>query len=228
MKKTNVLAIVSLILIIGLFALCQPLQKDQRREGESSKTQHNNPREKVSSSTEEITKQKVSTQKDSELYTNDTFNYTFQLPKDWSKYGVSNDVIDRNGEVLANEIRFHDSSGKGSLLLVKRTNQAGVNRFKTKLSEFKSSEGFYEKEKKKFLIDGVVAISSNRIIEKNGKGHVLNPKERIIIVDFLNETANMSIEFQFRSPILKNNKEVDMLNEILSTFEFINHEPTQK
>lgn len=175
----------------------------------------------------EISKRPISNGQESSIptnwktYSNDQIGITFSYPNTWSKNGTEINATDLSGTVKAIEINFTDTIHNTNFSLKFYPNGSAI--YKYALSQFNTSHGWYEKDGKKVIIDGSQGIQAFTTISRGAKGNVLNPPNRIIIVDFLDKNQIGAIQLQFNTPLnINEESEVIKFNQLLSSFRFIN------
>lgn len=153
---------------------------------------------------------------------NSTLGVTFQYPNTWSKYGEENNVVDRLGNIVAIEVNFIDSLTTTTLLVSHHLPPEGKELFRYAVSQYESSQGWYEKGGKLIEIAGNKAVEAFTIMSVSGRGTALNPPLRLILIDFLDKQQTGAIQLQFKTPLPDDNIEVAKFEKLLSTIEFTN------
>ena len=154
-------------------------------------------------------------------YTNAKFGFTFQYPSSWSKQGKDAEIIDLSGSIVAIGIFFSDTATQTTLSIEYHLAPHGSKLYKYALSQYNSSQGLYAKDGKTIKVAGGTAIKASNISKVDGKGHILNPPLRLIVVNFLDALRSGEIEMQFNTPIRYQNIEITKLNQLLSSFAFM-------
>jgi len=157
-------------------------------------------------------------------FTNKQYGFTFQYPGIWSKYGNYANVIDRSGTIIAIKINFIDTLSHTTLIIKYHLAPKGAEFYKHVVSQFDSAQGLYPNGVKQIEVAGQKAIKAISIISIDGKEHVLNPPEKLIIVDLLDKQQTGEIQFQFRTPLTNDKIELAKFELLLSTFKFTNKE----
>lgn len=155
-------------------------------------------------------------------YFNTTLGFTFQYPSTWSKYGEDSKMTDASGRPILVTVSFMDAVSHTTFLIKYHLAPNGLERYQTVLSQFDSSKGLYEKDRRQTEVAGHKAIEGFATITTDGKDHPLDPPDRLILVDFLDKQKTGEIEIQLRTPLPNNDSEVANLIQILSTFKFAN------
>lgn len=155
-------------------------------------------------------------------YTNNKHFFTFQYPSTWSKFGEESNVVDRLGNDVAVEVNFIDSLSHSTLLVSYHLPPNGADLYLYAVSQYESSQGWYEKDGKLIEVDGKKAVRAFASMSISGRGTKLNPPLRLILVDFLDKQQTGAFQLQFKTPILNDKIEVAKFEGLLSTFKFTN------
>lgn len=153
-------------------------------------------------------------------YTNNKLGFTFQFPITWSQYGEESNVVDRLGNTVAIEVNFIDSLSHTTLLISYHLPPKGVELYRYAISQYESSQGWYEKGAKMIEIAGNKGVQAFTEMRISGRGTALNPPLRLILVDFLDKQKTGTVQLQFKTPLRDDNVEVAKFSLLLSTFKF--------
>ena len=154
------------------------------------------------------------------IYSDTILGIGFQYPNTWSKNDQNVNVSDEFGNLILIELNFIDTLTGSTFLLSYHLAPKGAEFYKYNVSQFNSSKGWYEKNKKVTTIDGLQAYESIVILNIDGRGHTLNPIIKLILIDFLDKQQTGSFQMQFKTP-LPDDVEISKFNYLLSTFKFI-------
>jgi hypothetical protein len=155
-------------------------------------------------------------------YTDNALGVYFKYPDTWTKYGEENNVINRSGNIAAVEVNFIDSLSNTTLLISYHLSPNGAELYKYAVSQYESSQGWYEKDGKLIEIDGSKAVVAFTEMRVSGRGTALNPPLRLILIDFLDKQQTGAIQLQFKTPFPDEEAEVAKFRLLLSTFKFTN------
>lgn len=155
-------------------------------------------------------------------YYNSRLGFTFQYPNTWSNLPEEVEVVDLYGNITAVEINFSDTIFKTSFLIGYHFAPNGAELFKYLISQFESANGLYKDGGKMIEVSGCEALEAFTTIDMNGKGNVLDPPFRLIVVDFLDKSKTGEIQLQFRVPLPNDDKEVAKFRRLLSSFKLNN------
>jgi hypothetical protein len=158
---------------------------------------------------------------DWKTYNSRKLGFTFQYPNTWSKYGEENNIVDRLGNIVAIEVNFIDSLTSSTLLVSYHLPPEGKELYQYAISQYKSSQGWYEKGGKLLEVAGNKAVEAYTKMSISGRGTALNPALRLILVDFLDRHQTGAIELQFKTPLPNDSIEVAKFEQLLSTFKFL-------
>ena len=112
-------------------------------------------------------------------------------------------------------INFQDSLLNTTLSIEYHLPPKGKELFNYSVSQFNSSQ----KDKKEVVVAGNKAIEAKTIISKDGKGNLLNPSLRLIVVDFLDKQKTGEFQFQFKTQ-MPDDVETEKFHHVLSTFSY--------
>lgn len=177
---------------------------------------------KVQDSVNKSESNKVTIPSNWKTYTNNQYGFTLQYPSTWSKYGKDANVIDRSGTIIAIKINFIDTVSNTTLLIKYHLAPKGAELYNNVVSQFDSAQGLYSNGVKQIDVAGQKAIKAISTVSIDGKEHVLNPPEKLILVDLLDKQQTGEIQLQFRTPLTDDKIELDKFERLLSTFKFIN------
>ncbi|QKJ32462.1 hypothetical protein HQ865_22750 [Mucilaginibacter mali] len=152
-------------------------------------------------------------------YSNKKYGFSFSYPNTWSKSQNDINVGDSSGNIMGMNISFIDTVSHTTFLVQYRLTR---DLYDYALSQFNSSQGWYASGAKQIKIAGVTAIEAFTAIDKNGKGDLITPRLREILIDFPDKPQTGSFEFQFQTPLFNDKREVTNLSYLLSTFRFGN------
>ncbi len=151
-------------------------------------------------------------------YTNPEIGIAFEYPPYWHKNEFKS--VDLKGKVNSVEVRLNDSILHSSFSVKFHPNPSGEKLYRYNLSQFELSKGNFKSDKKEILIDGNEGIFGISLREADGKGHKLNPPEKLTVIYLLCESLNGEIELNFRNNG-NNQKSTDDFNEILKNFKIL-------
>jgi len=151
-------------------------------------------------------------------YINQEIGFSFGYPSYWHKSEFKS--VDLKGNVNSVEIRLNDSILHSSLSVKFHPNPSGEKLYRYNLSRYELSKGNFKSDKKEILIDGNKGIFGISLRETDGKGHKLNPPEKLTVIYLLCESLNGEIELNFRNNG-NNQKSTDDFNEILKNFKIL-------
>lgn len=155
-------------------------------------------------------------------YNNNNLGITFQYPESWSKYGEESNVINRTGVKIGIKINFIDTLSQTTLLIDFNLAPNGIELYNYAVSQYESSLGLYASGGKYIEVAGNKAIQAFTTMSIDGKGNIIHPTFRLIIVDFLDKRHTGLFELQFRTPLPDDDIEVAKFKQLLSTFKFTN------
>ena len=155
-------------------------------------------------------------------YTNNQYGFTFRYPVTWSMYGKDANVIDRSGTIIAIKINFIDTISRTTLLIKYHLAPKGAELYQHVVSQYHSTQGLYSNGVKQIVVAGQKAVKAISTVSIDGKEHVLNPPEELILVDLLDKQQTGEIQLQFRTPLTNDKIEVAKFERLLSTFNFTN------
>ena len=153
-------------------------------------------------------------------YTNDKYGFSFQYPSEWTKYGKEANVIDKAGSLVAIRVDFIQKSTQTTILIEYHLAPHGDQLYQYAVSQYNSSKGWYEKDRKEIQVGGSKAVEAYTTINTDGRGNAINPPIRIILVNFLDKQKKGSIELKFTTPLPHDDIEVAKFTRLLSTFKF--------
>lgn len=235
MKKSKyvlLLLIIFILIAIGIFITNNRNSIKQNNQGlntQDSTRVHNVIRDTIP--TQDINSQDtvnlhnakmVTIPSDWKTYTNKQYVFTFQYPSTWSKYGEESNVVDRTGNIVAIEVNFIDSLTSTTLLVSYHLPPNGAELYRYAVSQYESSQGWYEKGSKLIEIAGNKAVEAFTVMSISGRGTAINPPLRLILIDFLDKQQTGAIQLQFKTPLPDNDIEIAKFQQLLSTIKFIN------
>lgn len=222
MKKKTLIVLIVFLMVGGYFILdctSQQTQVTQQNVNGNQNQQrdltHNN---KPISSVNDI---KANTSLVWKTYTNQKVGITFQYPSTWIKNGKDVEAINISGITTAINMNFIDSVSKTSLLIEYYLPPNGCELYKYSVSQYNSQKSSDKSKKNQITVSGNQAIETNNTLSVDGRGRILNPALRIIVIDFLDKNQTGGIEMQFKTP-LPDDIEVAKFKQLLSTFKFTN------
>lgn len=180
--------------------------------------------EKVKKDTVEEVKNNTESEKDDwKKYTNKQIGFLFQYPPNWKQNGDAINAVGIDGIIKSVEIYFIDTTTNSNMLVKYHPNPGGTSLFDYKIAQYESSKGIYKTEKKNLIIDGYKAIYGSEIRNRNGKGQLIDPSEKIIVIDFLCDELGGKMEFQFRIALNKTQITLEkQFNQIINSFQITN------
>lgn len=155
-------------------------------------------------------------------YTNNKLGFAFQYPPTLMKIGNDVEVVDLLGNITAVEINLIDTISKATLLIGCHFAPNGIELYNYVVSKFETSNDLYGKDSRKIKVAGNDAFEVSTILNTNGKGNLINPPLRLIVVDFLDNSKTIEIQLQFKTPLTNEIIEVEKFRQLLSSFKFIN------
>ena len=218
MKKNKYLLILVLVLVIiaGAILLRTLMQKGENAVNRETPISISDKNVKDSVYESNVIKDRIPS--DWKTYTNKQYGFTFQYPTTWSKYGEERNVGDRTGNIVAIEVNFIDSLTSTTLLVSYHLPPNGAELYHYAVSQYESSQGWYEKGGKLIEIDGKKAVEAFTEMRISGRGTALNPPLRLILVDLLDKQQKGAIQLQFKTPLPDDEIEVAKFERLLSTF----------
>lgn len=155
-------------------------------------------------------------------YSNSKFGFTFQYPDSWIKPYKEVEIQNISGAISTVEIYFIDSTERTVLLITYHLAPNGADLFKYNLSQYQSKKGYYSNHAgSKISFAGIEAIQATDTLWKDGKGELIQPPLKSVIVDFLDKEQTGTFELQFKTPLKTALKEDSRFTYLLSTFSFL-------
>jgi len=151
-------------------------------------------------------------------YINQEIGISFEYPPYWHKNEFKS--VDLKGNVNSVEIRLNDSILHSSLSVKFHPNPSGEKLYRYNLSQYELSKGNFKSDKKELFIDGNKGIFGTSLREADGKGHKLDPPEKLTVICMFCESLKGEIELNFRNNS-NNQKSTDDFNEILKKFKIL-------
>lgn len=155
-------------------------------------------------------------------YTNTEFGLEFDYPNDWVTTGGESKNVDRLGNIIGIEVNFNDNKSMTTLLVSYHLPPNGAELFQYAVSQYESTQGWYEHGGTLIKIAGKKAVKANTIMDKSGKGTPIDPPLRVILVDFLDNKQTGSYQLQFKTPLPGSEPEVAKFETLLNSIKFIN------
>ncbi len=149
-------------------------------------------------------------------YTNSKLGFTFSYPPSWAQYGKEAEVLDLSGRVMATEIRFVDTNSGSTLLVGHHPAPMGTELYEYSVTQCASARGCEQ-----IIVGGSRAIRNSMVHMVDGRGHDLDPHLRVITVDLMNGDQTAAITLQFQTPVLSEDAQVPMFEQLLASFGLI-------
>lgn len=156
------------------------------------------------------------------IFADNKFSFGFQYPSTWIKQGNDAEIVNISGNVVSIGVFFSDTLSNCTLSVEYHLAPHGADLYKYAFSQYRSSDGRLAEGSNLIEVGGIKAIETNKLIRRDGKGKLLNPPLRLVLVDFLDIQQTGAVEIQFKVPIPDRNNEVVKFKKLLSTFKFIN------
>ncbi len=154
-------------------------------------------------------------------YTNKRLGFTFQHPAGWYQNGADADVINLSGAKTEVDINFTDTVSKTSLLIAYHLEPEGARLYEYVAEQYHSSQGRFAIGGTQLQVAGKNAFESVTTLTMDGKRHKLNPPLKLVLVDLPDYAQTGAIEFQFKTPAINEQKEINLFHQVLSGFKFI-------
>lgn len=215
MKKNKywlLLIFVAILIGIGILVI--------KKQG-SVKQYNVNPYLNIQDSAHSLKKIKVTNELKWKTYSNNKLGFTFQYPSSWVKEGKDIKVTDLSGNVTIIELYFEDTILKTNLLIKYHFPPNAEAIYRYVCSQYKTSKGWYSNGRNQIKVDGIDAFEAVTNLNKDGKGHIINPPIRLIVIDFFEIKRKVEIELQFKTQLVDDNIEINKLKQLLSTFKIL-------
>ena len=158
---------------------------------------------------------------DWKIYSNDKLGIRFHYPATWTKMGKDAEIMNLSGTIIKRGCYFSDSTNQTRFSLEYSLDSNAAKIFQYAKSQYNLPQSSSSNKNRMFLIDGSEAIEISKEYKVNGKGKIINPPLRIIIVDFMDKNKKGEIQIQFQTPVTKELVEENNFQELLSSFRFI-------
>lgn len=157
------------------------------------------------------------------MYQYSKLPFTFEHPTSWLKTGNESESLDLSGNVNSIEVNFTDTLSQSRLTVTYHLGSKGIEIYKYALSQFKSAQGWYQKDSKQLKVAGCDAVQASNTITKTGKGRSLDTPIKLILVDFIDAKQTGEIQLQFQTPLTEKAKvESGKFSRLLTSFKLIN------
>ena len=188
------------------------------KKNDEIKTQELQNNDTTSKKTIDLKPQSQNINNELTKYINQEIGISFEYPPYWHKNELKS--VDLKGNVNFVEIRLNDSILHSSLSVKFHPNPSGEKLYRYNLSRYELSKGNFKSDKKEILIDGNKGIFGISLREADGKGHKLDPPEKLTVICMFCESLNGEIELNFRNHS-NNQKSTDDFNKILKNFKIL-------
>ncbi|RLD46685.1 MAG: hypothetical protein DRI94_14545 [Bacteroidetes bacterium] len=188
------------------------------KKNDEIKTQEIKQKDTTSKRTLDLKPRSQNNNKELTKYINQEIGISFEYPSYWHKSEFKS--VDLKGNVNSVEIRLNDSILHSSLSVKFHPNPSGEKLYRYNLSRYELSKGNFKSDKKEISIDDNKGIFGISLRETDGKGHKLDPPEKLTVIYLLCEDLNGEIELNFRNNS-NNQKSTDDFNEILKNFKIL-------
>ncbi len=235
LKILILISVIASIILVLLFTFQNKEKVKENRNNESlkSKTEiaitkkdetntqelkQNNTTTKTTTKTLDLKPQSQSINNELTKYINQELGISFEYPPYWQKNEFKS--VDLKGNVNSVEVRLNDSILHSSFSVKFHPNPSGEKLYRYNLSQYELSKGNFKSDKKEILIDGNKGIFGISLKETDGKGHKLDPPEKLTVIYMFGENLNGEIEINFRNNS-NNQKSTDIFNDILKNFKLL-------
>jgi hypothetical protein len=154
-------------------------------------------------------------------YSNTRLGFTFRYPATWYQNGKDADVINLSGVKTEVDISFTDSASKSSLFIAYHLAPEGAKFYNDISNQYHASQGRFASGSAQIQIAGKNAFQSATVVNRDGKGHELNPSLKLVIVDLPDYAQTGAVELQFKTPATNAETELNLFHQLLSGFKFI-------
>jgi hypothetical protein len=150
-------------------------------------------------------------------YKSSKLPFTFQYPVRWKTQFPEIEVINLEGDVVSTEVTFNDSTSNIFCNISYRTGDNIISLYQDAVSKKENQNTKVET----YNGNGFEAIIQKIIIERDGKGHKLNPPDSLYIIDFLNINKKGEVQILYRQSSTGSYSVNKNVIKLLSSFYFI-------
>ena len=149
-------------------------------------------------------------------YSNNILGVSFRYPSTWTQYGKQSTSTNRQGEIMSIMISKIDTITHSIFSIEYHLPPYGAELYQIALAQFDTSS----LSNQIIMVLGNKALETSIVKSSDVKGSVYNPPLREIYIKFLDKKGGEYF-VRFETPLLTESSEVAKLNQVISSFQFI-------